>query len=435
MASQILDYFNALVDGSHPPSACASQLTATKSMCTPRLVADHAQQPLEFASIVAFGGSMTAGDPRDIGHACADSEERLCTSTRGQPYPVLLARKLVEHGFAQAAYVRNLAESALHGAAVPALCIEKLLSRGTTRPSHSCAGTRCPGDRYGNGRVWWANATHVQNMRDEPPAQLHEQPVDIALIEFSINGIEYVDVLLRQLRARYPRAILVYVDHFRLTDWRLLKPECVNVEPTGTTMKARNLGGPCSFHKRFTVRPDFLSAPNCTGQLGRWIEEVGGAFVSLRSLLRGPGAENTPPLSDLRGGALPHSLVQPASNRSGVAPGTHGSLPNAHSVLCPMWWPTGCPMHMRWTADCACGLPSYRVLTHYFVADKYHLSQQGHDAIAGGVWAALQRIMQSLFQWPQSRAQSRAGLQLLHCPPPQPIPQAQSLNEPLPAYS
>ena len=52
--------------------------------------------------------------------------------------------------------------------------------------------------------LWFrdVNATHARRLSDATlPAAILESPIDIFLVEFSINGIEYVDVLLRRLRA------------------------------------------------------------------------------------------------------------------------------------------------------------------------------------------------------------------------------------------
>lgn len=107
--------------------------------------------------------------------------------------------------------MRNLAEGALHGAAVPALCTEPMLGRNWTSLGLSCIDLQCLHGRWGAGheRSWLVNGTHAHRLRAHPPAELFDRPVDIALVEFSINGIEYVDVLLRRLRARYPRALIL----------------------------------------------------------------------------------------------------------------------------------------------------------------------------------------------------------------------------------
>ena len=213
VASQPLEYFDALMHAS-AGGGCTAGWRAPESPCRPSLAEVHGRRH-RMASIVSFGGSMTAGDPLHIGRACAEGPPGSpCRSYTGQPYPVLVARQLVSQGYAPSAFVRNLAEGALHGAAVPALCADTLLSQDSTDVGLSCQDLHCLNGRWGSGpeRNWIVNATHVQQTRDPPPPALYDQAVDVALLEFSINGIEYVDVLLRRLRAKFPRALLLYVD-------------------------------------------------------------------------------------------------------------------------------------------------------------------------------------------------------------------------------
>lgn len=41
-----------------------------------------------------------------------------------------------------------------------------------------------------------------------------EENVDIIFLEYSINGIQRIHVLLRNLRKRYPEALIIYIQHF-----------------------------------------------------------------------------------------------------------------------------------------------------------------------------------------------------------------------------
>ena len=301
---------------------------------------------------------MTAGDPLHIGRLCP---ERACTSKAHQPYAVLIGRKLVESGIVQSAYIRNLAEGALHGAAVPALCVDKFLSRNWTSLGFGCADLHCLHGRYGAGqeRTWLVNSTHAERLREDIPSAIYDQPVDVALVEFSINGIEFVDVLLKRIRAKYPRALILYIDHFRLLDWRIRNPHCqpdVN-KSGGVSREISTPSAPCSFDDLFVLRHDFHSAPGCTAQLQRWLDAVGAEFFPLRLHLS----------------AAIQSIARLAVRNTARL--RRSSAENTE----------------------------YRALLRYFHGDKYHLSEFGHAAIADGAWPILQAMLEGIRAGPEIR--------------------------------
>ena len=142
------------------------------------------------ASMVAFGGSVTWG---------ASVE----TSRGPWPtWPNLLAARFEASGGIKAMTVRNLAIRAA-GAEAPALCTEPLLTIGHDGMPFS--------DQYGQSCGHSSNA----------PAE----PVDIVGVEFSVNGINQLDLLLTNVRRLYPNAIIVYVQHVRHYDIPLSKEQ------------------------------------------------------------------------------------------------------------------------------------------------------------------------------------------------------------------
>lgn len=320
------------------------------------------------ASVVAFGGSMTVGDPL---HGVR------------VPYPVLLAQRLVAHGFAREVLVRNLAEGALHGAVVPALCCDEFLTseHGTAeRLGYNRAGTE-------RERTWHVNASAAVRVHDAPPALL--EPVDLVLLEFSVNGVQarraaepslapclprcaaraerrlpapsqFVDVLLRRLRARYPRALLLYVDHFRLSQWRELHYGCRGARPCRgcpagvcPDCPAGSIGAPaaggatpgpgttsiygCGHVDRFRTVASFGSAPTCSRELQGWLTTARAGFVSLRRYLAS------------KSGGLHEGAGLGASERR----------------------------------------EEYARLLHLFSSDKFHLTQAGHAAVSAAAWSAI----------------------------------------------
>jgi hypothetical protein len=151
--SQPIDYFEALVASGSSSGQCSAS-TRVPSLDKACFASDRA------ISMVVFGGSMTAGDPLHIGKFCEGAQVTpgaACASKRGQPYAVLLARRLVEAGLARTAFVRNLADGALHGAAVPALCADSFLTNEHLRIGYSCEDLHCLHGKWGSGpeRYWY----------------------------------------------------------------------------------------------------------------------------------------------------------------------------------------------------------------------------------------------------------------------------------------
>ena len=102
-----------------------------------------------------------------------------------------------------------------------------------------------------------------------PPAELSaDAPPPIILLEFGVNGVSWVDVLLKRLRQRFPHAILVYVDLTPLHPWRA----------------AALSGGRAS--GRFVWSAMWEKAPTCTTQLQTWLQQTGCEFWSMRAELR-----------------------------------------------------------------------------------------------------------------------------------------------------
>ena len=80
-----------------------------------------------------------------------------------------------------------------------------------------------------------------------------------------------MDVMLKRLRERYPRAILVYVDLASLFAWR---------KPTGKP-------------QRFEWSAMWEAAPTCTTQLQTWLEQTGTEWWSMRQELKRNKVLNT----------------------------------------------------------------------------------------------------------------------------------------------
>lgn len=192
--------------------------------------------------VAAFGGSVTRGP--DGGHAGGWMKQFLSAT-----YPVLLGAELVRRGLVDHAFVRNLGVSAVQNAAASALCMEGLVDGEASGRSTSVFESTQP-------RSTWVNATHTTL---SPAGDPHEsEPLDIVIVEFSLNGVGWVDVLLGKLRERYPRAAIVYLDTMRLHPF-----------VTG------------SFAKR-TLGAAWSAAPACTEELGGWLRRTAAGFWSTR---------------------------------------------------------------------------------------------------------------------------------------------------------
>ena len=243
---QPLEYNDGLLSGAAGPSVCGPGESPVAKAAAHRMVhtlrGNH--RPLD---IIAFGGSVTHGDEWQ---GVVD----------GNVFPRVLASQLVERGLARSVRVRNLAIGATHGAAPMALCCDTLIHEG------SAIRTLDINQNYDRRRwPWEVNRTYRGPV---PPAEMSvDAPPPIILLEFGINGISWVDVLLKRLRQRYPRAILVYVDLTGLHAWRTATP---------TAGRPNQLGW----------SPMWEAAPACTAQLQAWLQQAGCEFWAMRAALR-----------------------------------------------------------------------------------------------------------------------------------------------------
>lgn len=114
---------------------------------------------------------------------------------------------------------------------------------------------------------WMVNGTFTGYAFSQQAAVAGDSPPPIVLLEFGVNGVSWVDVLLRRLRARWPRAILVYVDLTSLYSWR------------------KSAGWP----QDFVWNEAWEKAPTCTTQMQGWLQSTGTEFWSMRSELRRRG--------------------------------------------------------------------------------------------------------------------------------------------------
>lgn len=114
---------------------------------------------------------------------------------------------------------------------------------------------------------WMVNGTFTGHAFSQQAAVTGDSPPPIVLLEFGVNGVSWVDVLLRRLRARWPRAILVYVDLTSLYSWR------------------KSTGRP----QDFAWNEAWEKAPTCTTQMQGWLQSTGTEFWSMRSELRRRG--------------------------------------------------------------------------------------------------------------------------------------------------
>lgn len=159
---------------------------------------------------------------------------------------------------------------------------------------------------------WMVNETFKGYAFSQSAPVAGESPPPIVLLEFGINGVSWVDVLLRRLRARCPRAILVYVDLTSLYSWR------------------KSTGRP----QEFVWNEAWEAAPTCTTQMQGWLQSTGTEFWSMRSELRRrgvsyseciPPAPNCPPRDA--------HIVQPKAGRAlrANAKTGHGRSPTAQA--------------------------------------------------------------------------------------------------------
>ena len=243
-------------------------------------------------------------------------------------YPVLLAQHMVRSLGIELAYVRNLGVGAAHGAVVPALCCDNLLSMElSTMAPHDMRAVRLQVINRSQPNLA-PTALHIKHV---PRARF--EPADIILIEFSINGIAWLDVLLARLRQMYPDAMILYVDHFRLIDWRNqsgVAPTPNVATPSKGVVKTPN--GKETFtiwqSKRMSIvqnttwLSDWQEISLCTPQLAGYLQAARARFWSVRQAL---GA---------RGASYPQALK-------------------------------------------------------YFSEDKTHLNQKGHALVASGTWATI----------------------------------------------
>ena len=139
------------------------------------------------ASVLAFGGSVTWGIPLKL---------------PSQTYLNRFAESLQRLGWVEHVHVRNRAirastcETAL-------LCFDELVSLDEDSMSPIV------GDNANPTWTSWRSAPKSPLVPSEPP--------DVVILEFSINGPGgMLEMLLSTLRARYPDAIILYVQHFEL---------------------------------------------------------------------------------------------------------------------------------------------------------------------------------------------------------------------------
>jgi hypothetical protein len=201
-------------------------------------------------------------------------------------YPVLLAQHMVRDLGVEAAYVRNLGVGAAHGAVVPALCCESLLTMElSTMAPHDARRVRL----------------QVVNRSDPTlaPTTLHPrwtplgtyEPADLLLIEFSINGIAWLDVLLARLRTLYPDALMIYVDHFRLLDWRKSTVPAALTDLDGSVTPPANDSRTVSERSPPTTSwaDDWRNLSACTAQLAGFLHASRSHFWSLRVAIAARG--------------------------------------------------------------------------------------------------------------------------------------------------
>ena len=120
--------------------------------------------------VLSLGGSVTWG--AEVVDRTGGAEDRSAA------YPFLLASSLLPPN----STVTNIAVRAA-GADLPAMCLQSMVLEGHAEQNPSVA------DAHGG----------------------HDIDYDVVTIEYSINGIAKLDLLLHRLRRRYPRAIIVYI--------------------------------------------------------------------------------------------------------------------------------------------------------------------------------------------------------------------------------
>ena len=228
-----LEYVDALLAPNAGPSHCGVRA----AMSELRL------RPSDTLDIFAFGGSVTLGSQWQ---GVQD----------GNVYPRVLATDLVHRNIVQSVRVHNLAIGATHGAASHALCCETLLSPSGLDATRSIAWQH-EGPADARQRPWLVNRTFRGEVRALPDFGQHA----LILLEFSNNGVSWLDVLLRRLRERYASAVLIYVDLTSLYAWREGK------------------------YPKFVWNSLWETAPACTAQLDKWLRSAGADFWSLRGSL------------------------------------------------------------------------------------------------------------------------------------------------------
>ena len=198
------------------------------------------------ASIVVFGGSVTWGVGLD--------------NPANESWANVLATLLQQINVVDHAHVRNLAIRA-HGSDAAATCFDNMLRPGSSGSPMD--------DVFGAAPSLTNHAV--------PP-----EPADIVLFEFSINGQENLDKLMRNLRRRYPDAIFLYVQHFAL--WA---ESSLRVEPAARRMKfLENATWPCNLDWQCSPRHQALSMCPIRPDLQANFKLFSVQLFSLRSTLR-----------------------------------------------------------------------------------------------------------------------------------------------------
>ena len=244
---------NRYCPGGHCMRCQCNEPNVLPAHCTlSRLVSRRA------VSILALGGSVTWGtgvDPSD------------CT------YPFHFARMLKESGLVNETIVRNLAMRAT-GADVPSFCIqEDLRTRFSELPV--VHDTRPPKSHCWNQTV--------------PTRDFSFDPVDIVLLEYSINGLQGLGRLLRKVRQWFPMAIVIYIEVFSLQG----AITSVRTQEEPAAKDPRNDWAwkkPMYYCSRSGLHciPQNSTPHSCCpfpGTLGREVGAVGGFAISLRDSL------------------------------------------------------------------------------------------------------------------------------------------------------
>eukprot|EP00966_Prymnesium_polylepis_P001754 40224-Prymnesium_polylepis.1 len=121
------------------------------------------------------------------------------------------------------------------------------------------------------------------------------EPVDLVLLEFGINGAMMLDLLLAQLRRRYPDALFVYVHHFSFSmdfglratlDWSLYSPSATLQALWKQHLPPQDEEDGCSLSAFGVLTLDYMAVHGHDWPLRKWLSKAPALHFSMRHAMR-----------------------------------------------------------------------------------------------------------------------------------------------------